>query len=73
MKAALRVKEGRPETRITLVHLGPVSGERIIRECLCLGCDEGLRVWDEDLDELECGAKALIFSRIARDRRTVPI
>ena len=66
VKAALKIKEAFPGTRITLVHLGPVSGERIIREVYSLGCDEGLRIWDEDIENLEPRAKALIFERVAR-------
>ena len=64
--AALQIKEGLPETHITLVHLGPVSGEQFIREGLALGCDEGLRIWEEGLDEIHVQGKAVIFERIAR-------
>jgi electron transfer flavoprotein beta subunit len=62
---ALKIKKDMPETRITVVHWGPLSGERIIRNALALGCDEGLRIWDEHL-ELHTGGKALVFARAAR-------
>ena len=66
MEAALELKARLPETRITLVHLGPPAGERLMRDGLALGCDEALRVWDEDLEDLHVRAKALIFARVAQ-------
>ena len=63
---ALRIKETMPEAQITIVHLGPPSGDRFIREALALGCDEGLRIWDEGLEDLHTGAKQLIFARVAQ-------
>ncbi len=63
---ALVIKESRPGTHITLIHLGPPSGERFIREGLALGCDDGLRIWEEGLDAIQAQGKALIFERIAR-------
>ena len=62
----LKIKQQNPDTHITAVHLGPPSNERFIREAMALGCDEGLRIWDEGLDAIRTGAKALILSRVAR-------
>lgn len=64
--SAIKIKESVSDTRITLVHMGPASGERWIREGLALGADEGLRIWDEDLDECSVNAKALTFARTAQ-------
>ena len=63
--AILGIKYKIPKTHITVVHLGPPSGERFIREAMALGCDDGLRIWEEDLNGIHSEAKALIFSRIA--------
>jgi electron transfer flavoprotein beta subunit len=62
---ALKIKKDMPEARITVVHWGPPSGEKFIRNALALGCDEGLRIWDEGLAELHTGGKALVFARAA--------
>jgi len=62
---ALAFKERAPETHITLVHLGPPSAEPFLREGLALGCDEALRIWDEETDGLGTQARALILSRVA--------
>lgn len=66
IEAALELKAGLPETCITLINLGPRSSEKMMRDCLALGCDEGLRVWDDDLEDLHAPAKALILARVAR-------
>ena len=63
---ALELRELLPETRITLIHLGPPASQKVIREGLALGCDEGLRVWEDGLEGLHAPAKALILARVAR-------
>jgi electron transfer flavoprotein beta subunit len=63
---ALKIKKDMPEAHITIVHWGPPSGDRFIREALSLGCDEGLRIWDEGLEELHTRGKLLIFARVAK-------
>jgi electron transfer flavoprotein beta subunit len=63
---ALTLKETVAGTHVTVIHLGPLSEEGIIREALALGCDEGLRIWDEGLHEVQVQAKALVFERLAR-------
>ncbi len=64
LAAALRIKEKLHESHITVVHLGP--SERFIRGALALGCDDGVRVWDEGLTDLQSAGKALIFERVSR-------
>ena len=66
LAAALKIKEEIPETHITLLHLGPPSGERLLREALALGCDDCLRIWDENLTDLHSEGKALIFARACK-------
>jgi electron transfer flavoprotein beta subunit len=63
---ALEIRESSPENHIVVVHVGPSSTERFLREGLALGCDEALRVWDDDLSDLQTQGKAVILSRLAR-------
>jgi electron transfer flavoprotein alpha/beta subunit len=63
--AALTVRRGIPGARVTAVHLGPPSGARWIREAVAMGCDDGLRIWDENLEEVRTAGKVMIFSRVA--------
>ena len=65
LAAALAMKTKVPEAQVTAIHLGPPAGERVLRECLALGCDRIFRVWDELWEEIQPHAKALIFSRVA--------
>jgi electron transfer flavoprotein alpha/beta subunit len=61
---ALKIKKEWPESHITVVHWGPPSNENFIRDALALGCDKGLRTWDEEL-ELHTAGKVLLFARVA--------
>jgi electron transfer flavoprotein beta subunit len=63
---ALQIKTDRLDAHITAIHLGPPSGDRFIREALALGCDEGLRIWDEALENLHTAGKALVFERVSK-------
>ena len=63
---ALKIKGEFPDTHITLIHLGPPSAARWIRDGLALGADEGLRIWEEDIDGCSVNAKALICARTAQ-------
>jgi electron transfer flavoprotein beta subunit len=63
---ALKIKKAFPDTHITLIHLGPPSSARWISEGLALGADDGLRIWEEDIEGCSVNAKAFIFSRTAQ-------
>ena len=63
---ALKIKKKFPNTHITLIHLGPPSEERWIQEGLALGADEGLRIWEEDIEGCSVNSKAFICARTAQ-------
>lgn len=65
LEIALGIKDILPETHITLVHIGPLSGERWIREGLALGSDAGMRIWEDGIKEVSAAGKAFIFSHVA--------
>lgn len=65
IETVVKLKQRIPGTHITVVHMGPRSGERFIRDAIALGCDDGLRIWEESLNDAGCHGKALIFSRVA--------
>ncbi len=62
---ALEIRGLSHEVRVTAVLMGPPSGDRFLREALALGCDDAIRVWDEDL-YVHSRAKSLILARVAR-------
>ena len=63
---ALKIKKKFPNTHITLIHLGPPSEEQWIQEGLSLGADEGLRIWEEDIEGCSVNSKAFICARTAQ-------
>ena len=65
VNVATGIKKHMPDAHVTVVHWGPQSGERLIRNSLALGCDEGLRIWDESFEELHTGGKVIVFARAA--------
>lgn len=63
---ALKIKKERSDTHITLIHLGPPSAARWIRDGLALGADEGLRIWKDDIEGCSVNAKTFICARTAQ-------
>jgi electron transfer flavoprotein beta subunit len=63
---ALRIKRAFRDSHITLIHLGPPSAARWIRGGLALGADEGLRIWEDDIEGCSVNSKALMFARTAQ-------
>ena len=63
--AAIKIKREFPDTHITLIHVGPPSAERWIRDGLSLGADEGIRIWEGGIEGCSVNAKALICARAA--------
>jgi electron transfer flavoprotein beta subunit len=62
---ALKIKKEFPDTHITLIHVGPPSAEMWIRDGLALGADEGIRIWEGDIEGCSVNAKAFICARTA--------
>ena len=46
LEQALRIKDRRPATRITVITMAPKTGEQILREALAMGADEAVHVSD---------------------------
>src|SRR5690606_3992822 len=61
---AIELKEKDPTTSITLVNVGGVDSEPIIRKALALGGDEAIRV---SLDPLESFDTATQIAAVAKD------
>jgi electron transfer flavoprotein beta subunit len=66
IECALEIKGQTPGNHIILIHLGLVQGERFLRQGLAMGCDEALRVWDDEMAVPRTRAKALILSRVSQ-------
>jgi electron transfer flavoprotein beta subunit len=65
LELALRVKDARKDTRVTLLTLGPLLTETELRRCLALGADRLCRIAVEE--ELDSWSKAQVLSRFIRE------
>ena len=66
IEAALRIKEHFGESKVTLLTLGPPAVEDMLRRYLALGAQEGVRVWDEGLVELDSSVTSLLLALTTR-------
>jgi electron transfer flavoprotein beta subunit len=64
--SALQLRDRVPDMKITAIYIAPPSGDGLLRDALAMGCDEALRVWDEELRDLHSQGKAVVFARVAR-------
>jgi electron transfer flavoprotein beta subunit len=49
LEEALKIKDGRPDTHITVVTMGPPQARDLLLECLAMGADEGVLLSDRAL------------------------
>ncbi len=66
MEAALRIKEQKPETEISVVSLGGPSAETGLRRSLAMGADRASHILYEDCEALDSWATAAILAAQVR-------
>ncbi len=62
---ALGVKAASPHTEVTVINWGPPGIEPWLRQALARGCDQAVRVWDEDTAGAGAAGKAVILAAAA--------
>ena len=62
MEAALRIRDGQKDTRITAVTLGDLTVEDVLRHALALGADEGVLLSDSAFEAGDGFTTALVLS-----------
>ena len=60
--AAMRVKDQQPDTKVTIVSMGPEGARDAIKHSLAMGADEGLLLTDPLFDDLDWYQIALVLS-----------
>jgi len=50
---ALIIKESNPGSSVTVIHVGPVGNEPVIRKSLAIGADEAVRIDTDALDAVQ--------------------
>jgi electron transfer flavoprotein alpha/beta subunit len=63
---ALQVRRAQPDVEVTMVHLGPADNERWLRWGLARGCDQAVRIWDNEAAQAGIAGKAVIVAAAAR-------
>ncbi len=66
---ALALRAARPGTEVVSMLLGSENDDTFLRETLARGCDEAIRIWDEECLRLHAPGKAVILAAAARAAR----
>ncbi|MHB1343936.1 MAG: electron transfer flavoprotein subunit beta/FixA family protein [Thermoleophilia bacterium] len=69
LDAALALRADQPGTEVVAVLLGPAEDDVFLRDALARGCDEVVRVWDDECRGLHAPGKALILAAACRAAR----
>jgi electron transfer flavoprotein beta subunit len=63
LEEAVRIKEGDVNNRVTVVSMAPPSVKGLLRQCLAMGADEAVLIWDKDFDSCDSYATGVILAR----------
>ncbi len=66
VEVALRIKDARPDTRVTVVSLGADSAKDVVRHGLAMGADEGVLVRDATFTGLDAFQTAYVLSLVVK-------
>lgn len=61
LEEAMLLRDRVPGTRITVMTMAPPDSECILRECLAVGADEGVRIWDDRMEDSDPYATARVL------------
>ena len=62
VEAAMRLKDAQPDTKVTIMSMGPEGARDVIKHSLAMGADEGLLLTDPLLEDLDWYQVALVLS-----------
>jgi len=67
VEEAIRLKESvGGENKITLVTICPPRAESILRDCLAMGADEAIRIWDDAFQDLDSWTTSFVLAKTIR-------
>jgi electron transfer flavoprotein beta subunit len=69
VEEAVRIKESTPQTKITVVTMGPPSAEYALKEAISMGCDEGVLLTDRKFAGADTLATAYTLSQYLKDKQ----
>jgi len=68
VEEAVRIKERVDRGEVTVLTIGPPRADDAIRQCLALGADQAVRIWDTGLETLSALASARILAQAIKSR-----
>ncbi len=66
VEAAMRIKDQAPDTKVTIMSMGPEGARDVIKHSLAMGADEGVLLTDPLLENLDWYQIALVLSTAAK-------
>ena len=63
VEEAVRVKENKPDTEITILSLGPLRAKDSIKKALAMGADKAVHLMDDKFDGLDSYSLAKVLAR----------
>jgi electron transfer flavoprotein beta subunit len=68
LEEALQLRSVVPDTRIRVMTLASADAEAVIRECLAVGVDEAIRIWDHRMEGSDPHATASVLAAALQKR-----
>jgi len=68
VEEAVRIKERVGAGEVVVITVGPPEAEEALRQCLALGADQAIRVWDRGFETLSALATARILAQAIKSR-----
>lgn len=66
LEVALRIKDARPDTQVTVVCVGPEGARDVVRHGLAMGADRGVLVKDAGLENMDAYQTAYVLSLVVK-------
>jgi electron transfer flavoprotein beta subunit len=63
LEEAVRIKERDGASRVTLISMAPPVTKRMLRQCLAMGADEAMLLWDESFENSDSYATGVILAK----------
>jgi electron transfer flavoprotein beta subunit len=63
LEEAVRIKEKDETSRVTLISVAPSSTKRVLHQCLAMGVDEAMLLWDKSFENSDSYATGVILAK----------
>lgn len=63
LEEAVRIKERDGNSRINLISMAPPPAKRLLRQCLAMGADEIMLIWDKSFENSDSYATGVILAK----------